>query len=333
MKKDFVYFVLMFSLLLFSCKTEKKETIVESLPAQLSQLVNWSSLNEKGWDNISFPDWFVPKWIDSFNIEKIKLEFTSFNFTDTNLQVTDTLPYQLITIDFKKNGTTNKMIIQEYSSGIEIAKNIFTYNTPPDAYGYSSPNVSSNIKYGEKNMLSFINTMQELQQYQRLELEEKDSTLLKYIDKNSSKRVHHYFILDSANWNVSYIDEHFDPQGKDVFYFGSPQDFVASFTLKNLVEKTKKEEQYFYSTGTLKSQYFHYDGFITKRHYKYDSLGLCVGFLDSLVTKGGEFLHLEKGKIKYKSKKPQSVGIFNSEDSLMVDPIRRVRFSYTYGEK
>src|SRR5699024_5813122 len=102
------------------------------------------------------------------------------------------------------------------------------------------------------------------------------------------------------------------------------------FTLENLVEKTKKEERYFYSTGVLKSQYFHNDGFITRRYYEYDSLGLCIGFLDSLITKGGEFLHLEKGKIKYKEQVPQSLGIYNNEDSLMIDPIRRIQFSYTY---
>lgn len=332
MKKGFPY-ILMLLLFLSSCESKEKEIETEKIPPNHPQLVNWSMMNEKGWENMSFPTWFTINQIDSLGIEKIGLKFTSYTYTDTNLQITDTLPYQLIAIDFKENGAVRSVIIKEFSSGIEIAKNSFNYKSAPDEYGYSSPNASSDIKYGGKNILSFVNTLQELQQYQRLVLEKKDSTLLKYLDKSSSQKIHHYFILDSVNWNVSYIDQNFKSQGKDIFYFGSPKHFVASFSLKNLVEKTKKEERIFYSTGTLRDQYFHNDDFITKRFYEYDSLGLCIGFLDSLITKGGEFLHLEKGVIKYKHTIPKSVGIYNEEDTLMIDPIRRIQFSYTYKKK
>lgn len=316
--------------MLTSCQSKKEENEMEKIPHFLPQLVNWSVMNERGWENMSFPVWFSADYIDSLGIEKIKLNFKNYNFTDTNLQITDTLPYQLIDIDFKADGAVDKVIIKEYSSGIEIAKNSFNYKTSPDEYGYTSPNASSDIKYGKKGLLSFVNTLQELQQYQRLVIEDKDNSMLKYLDKSSSEKIHHYFILDTANWNVSYIDQHFEKQGKNIFYFGSPKHFVASFSLENLVEKAKKEERSFYPTGTLKNQYFHSDGFITKRHYKYDSLGLCIGFLDSLVTQSDEFLHLEKGMIKYHQKLPKSVGIYNEEDSLMIDPIRTIQFSYTY---
>lgn len=316
-----------------SCKSEETEIKTKRIPPNYPQLVNWSEMNEKGWENMSFPIWFSRDQIDSLAIEKIGLEFINYNLTDTTLQITDTLPYQLIAVNFKDNGTVKDVIIKEFSTGIEIAKNSFNYKTTTDKYGYASPNISSDIKYGGKNILSFVNTLQELQQFQRLVLKEKDSTLLEYLDKSSSKKNHHYFILDSTNWNVSYIDQHFNAHENNVFYFGSPKHFIASFSLKNLVEKTKKEERSFYSSGTLKDQYFHNDGFITKRHYKYDTLGLCTGFLDSLVTKSDEFLHVEKGIIRYNHNIPKSVGIYNEEDTLMIDPIRRIQFTYTHKEE
>lgn len=332
MKKGIIY-ILLFVLILSACKTKEPEIEVEKIPTNTSQLVNWSVMNEKGWENMSFPIWFSVGQVDSLNIEKIGLEFTSYTYTDTNLQITDTLPYQLIDIKFKENGTVNEVTIKEFSTGIEIAKNSFNYKVSPDRYGYSSPNASSDIKYGGKNILSFVNSLQELQQYQRLVLEEKDSLILKYLDKSSNSKIYHYFILDSNNWNVSFIDQNFKAQGKNIFYFGSPRHFVASFSLSNLVEKTKKEERNFYSTGTLKNQSFYNEDFITKRYYKYDSLGLCIGFLDSLITTGDEFLHLEKGVIKYNHNLPKSVGVYNEEDTLMIDPIKLVQFSYTHKEK
>lgn len=332
MKRNLIYSILILILALASCKSKEKEKKIEEIPPYLPQLINWGAMNERGWENMNFPIWFSADQIDSLGIEKIGLEFTNYSFTDTILQITDTLPYQLIDVDFKEDGDVGKAIIKEFSSGIEIAKNSFNYKTPIDNYRYSSPNISSEIKYGRGTILSFVNTLQELQQYRRLVLEEKNDSILKFLDKSSNEETHHYFILDSLNWNVSYIDQHFKSLGNDIFYFGSPEHFIASFSLRNLVEKTKKEERSYYPTGTLRNQYFYNEGFITKRYYKYDSLGFCIGFSDSLVTDSDEFLHVEKGVVKYSNKVPKSVYYYNEEDSLMVDPIRMIQFSYTYGK-
>src|SRR5690554_7605805 len=79
-------------------------------------------MNRSGWKNMSFPVWFSPKLIDSLGIDRVVLEFTNFNFTDTSLTVSDTLPYQKILIDFRPKGEVQKVVMKEMSSGVEIGE-------------------------------------------------------------------------------------------------------------------------------------------------------------------------------------------------------------------
>ncbi|HLW29945.1 MAG TPA: hypothetical protein VKX29_03745 [Brumimicrobium sp.] len=331
MIKHITYNIIVLLFLFSACQNkDAEEVIVTENPPHLKQLVNWSTMNKRGWSNMSFPIWFSRDHIDSLDIERIELDFTNFNFTDSSLSVSDTLPYRKIFIDFRSNGEVKKVVIHEMSAGIKIAEFIFSYKAPLDSFGYSSPAISSNVKYRTKSMLSLFSTFQELQQYKRLVLIDSDTNFLSYLDKSSLEETHHYFILDSAYWNVSFIDKEYTPEGKNVFYYGSPSEYISSFALVNLVEKTMKEERSFYPTKILKSQSFYANEFITKRFYTYDSIGKCIGFNDSLVTTSNDFLHLEKGVIEYKNNYPKSLHYYNEEDTLMISPIKRIKLNYQF---
>ena len=334
MKKHITYLLIALLFLFVACQNERKnKASKEVIPPFHSQLVNWSVMNKSGWKNMSFPVWFSPAFIDSLDIVRIELEFTTFNFTDSTINVSDTLPYRKVIIDFTPKGEVKKVVMKEMNAGIKIAEYIFSYKSPLDAMGYSPPAVSSNVKYREKGILSLFNTFQELQQYQRMVLLESDSSFLSYLDKSSTEETHHYFILDSAYWNVSFIDQEYTPQGKNIFYYGSPKDYISSFSLINLVEKSMKEERAFYPTRALKSQSFYANEFVTKRYFHYDPIGMCIGFNDSLLTTSDDFLHLEKGIIKYKENLPRAISFYNEEDSLMTTPIKRVQLNYILKDK
>lgn len=323
-------YLLIFSVtLLFSCsqeKVEQEEVLVD--PPLTHQLINWSVMNAQGWKNMSFPTWFSKDLIDSNDIESILIGFTNFNFTDSIINITDTMPNRTIEINFDQKGSVKKVTMVEFIDGIQLAQHIFSYKSTTDSLGYSTPAVSSNVKYRQKSMMSLLNTIQELQQYQRLVLEEADEKMLKYADKSSKKEIFHYFILDSANWNVSYIDYNFKPEGRHLFYYGSPTNYTSSFTLENLVEKSMKQTREFYPTKVLKRQQFHTKDFTTKRWFNYDSLGVLLSINDSLVSASGEFLHSDMGRIKYKEKLPKEINFYTAEDSLFKAPIKRISFFY-----
>ncbi|RYM34068.1 hypothetical protein ERX46_08895 [Brumimicrobium glaciale] len=325
-----IKYLLIFSIaLLYSCGQEevkKEEILIE--PPLTSQLINWSVMNADGWKNMSFPTWFSKELIDSNDIKTILIGFTNFNFTDSIVNITDTMPYRTLEINFDQKGSVKKVVMAEFIDGIQLAQHIFSYKSGTDSLGYSTPAVSSNVKYREKSMISLLNTLQELQQYQRLVLEESDEKLLKYVDKSSKKEIYHYFILDTANWNVSYIDHNFNPEGKHLFYYGSPTDYLSSFSLVNLVEKSLKQSRIYYPSKALKSQSFHTKDFTTKRCFDYDSTGVLMSIKDSLVSASDEFLHSDLGIIKYKNFLPSELNFFNADDTLRKVPVKRVSFKY-----
>lgn len=334
MKFHLAYLLLLPFIFLISCSEQEKSKEAERIePPFKKQLVNWSVMNTQGWKDMSFPTWFSKELIDSNDIKSVFIGFTNFNFTDSIVNITDTMPHRTVEINFDKKGSVEKITISDFISGIQLAQHIFSYKSTTDSLGYSPPAISSNVKYREKSMLSLLNTLQELQQYQRLVLQEAKSDLISYVDKSSNKEIMHHFILDSANWNVSYIDQHFNQiakgsQGDNVFYYGSPTNYRSSFTVKNLVEKSMKQTRDYFPSKALKNQYFHNKDFITKRNYKYDIEGLLVGLEDSLVTSSNEFLHSEFAVIRYNESLPKTISFFNAEDSLMKTPVKRISLEY-----
>lgn len=314
---------------LISCTEQEISEEVDIIePPLKKQLVDWSVMNADGWKNMSFPTWFSKELIDSNAINSVFIGFTNFNFTDSLVNITDTLPHRTVEINFDKEGSVEDITLVDFINGIQLAQHIFSYKSSTDSLGYSPSVVSSNVKYREKSMLSLLNTLQELQQYQRLIFKESNDDLISYVDKSSKKEVIHYFILDSANWNVSYIDQHFKSQGNNIFYYGSPANYQSSFTVKNLVEKSMKQTRSYFPSNAVKSQYFHNKDFITKRSYIYDDLGLLIGLNDSLVTSSNEYLHSEFAVIDYLEELPKKISFFNVEDTLMKTPIKRISFTY-----
>ncbi|WP_107040221.1 hypothetical protein [Brumimicrobium mesophilum] len=314
-----------------SCSDQEQVKIVNDKiePPFKKQILDWSVMNAQGWKNMSFPTWFSKELIDSNNIESVFIGFTNFNFTDSILNMTDTLPHRTVEIQFGKFGSVDKVELSDYINGILLAQHIFSYKFTTDSLGYSTPAISSNVKYREKSMISLLTTLQELQQYHRLVLQESNSDLITYIDKSNKNGIAHYFILDSANWNVSYIDQNLKSEKNNIFYFGSPTNYSSSFSVKNLVEKTMKQTREYYVSNALKNQYFYSKDFITKRSYHYDNEGMLIEMNDSLVTSSNEFLHAEYAKIHYNNSLPKSITFFNEEDSLMKTPIKRIGFDYS----
>lgn len=330
MKIRFTFCFLIFLAFINSCTEE--ETILpkkEETPPFSPQLVNWAAMNSEAWKNMSFPVWFSKALLDSNHIEEIEIKFTNYNFTDTISNITDTFPSKRIQLKFDQKGNPKKVNIFEYLDGIQLTEHIFSYPSPIDSLGYSPSAVSSNVKYREKSMFSFLNTVKELQQYKRLIFKDFKDSVLHYLDESSKNETHHYFLLDSSNWNVSYLDLHFEPDGKNIFYYGSPKNYISSFTLKDLVNKSKRQERFYYPNKVLKAQYFHTFDFVTKRVFNYNSKGVPMSFKDSLITQMGDFLHKEVGDIKYKKEKPSRVVFYNAEDTLKKTPLRDIKFIYT----
>ncbi|RFC55916.1 hypothetical protein [Brumimicrobium aurantiacum] len=332
MKLPFFTFILCCLIAFYSCEEEAVEvekTIPE--PPNVPQLINWSAMNSQGWKNMSFPNWFSKTLIDSNKIERVSIEFTNLNMTDSLFHITDTMPNRLIDVDFDTKGNVKKVFITEFIDGVKLTEHIFSYKNEIDSIGYSAPAVSSNVKYRKKSMISFLNTIQELQQYERLVVEEnKDTSVLKFIDMSSNDKIEHYFLLDSSFWNVSYIDHHFEAKGENLFYYGAPQTYTSSFKLENLVEKTMKQSKNYYNNGALKNQSFYDNDFITKRSFFYDSVGIVKQFTDSLTSGENYFLHSENGFVSYNKNLPMEINYHPAEDSLLNSPIKKVKFIFKH---
>lgn len=333
--KAIIHFVLFTAfLLLSSCQNKSKIDPEESsFPKEKKQLVNWEKMNDFEWKNQSFPLWFDAYLIDSLEIKKIQLDFLSYTVSDTLIEFSDTLPYRKKNIVFKENGEVKEIVNTEYNAAIKISETKFTYPSKKDEVGYSLPIVNNTINFGEGRLRNQLNSIEDLQQFQRLLFRERKDEFLHFIDENDENRTAHYFIIDSTKWNVSYLDLQFKPEGKDVFYYGSPMHYTSAFSLANMVEKSMKIEQERYPNDVIKSQVFYIKDFKTIRNFNYDEKGNCTGFTDSLKTIADIFLHLEIGIINYENDLPIHVSFYNEEDINFLSPIKKIRFSYFHNEK
>lgn len=331
MKKGLLYCLII--PFLFACRPQKKSKRVQSnFPPFQLQLANWGRFNDYDWNNMSFPMWFSPKMIDSLGLSTLKLVYTNYVSADSLSNESDTLPVKIIDFSFRKNGDIRRAVIHNFNDGLNIVEQTITYPNKLDSFGFSPPSMASVRKYDDHRTLPIFATVQSLRQFQRLVLSERDSSFISYIDENSKEKTLHIFILDSTNWDVSFIDNHFQTTTNKVFYYGAPITFHVAFTLKNMVEKTVLESQSFYPTNTLKCQTFYREGFLTKRDFTYDSLGMCTGYTDSLQTGLGKFLRVEYAKIEYRNnQEPVALRIYENSDSSSL--IRSIKFDYKTKEK
>lgn len=330
--KAFIYLLFIFALL-SSCQNEKENNWknLDSPPSK-NQLVKWEKINKFEWKNLSFPLWFDAELISLKEIKKIELDFITYNFTDTQSFYVDTLPYRKRIMIFKKNGEVEKVINTEYNAAIKISETTFTYPIDVNEIGYSLPIVSNKINFGKNKLRSQLNTMEELQQFQRLLLVENHEDYYRFIDENDIRKKSHYFIVDSSKWNVTYIDQKFRPQGIDIYYYGTPTRYTSAFSLTNMVEKSMRIDQEKYANGVIKSQSFYEKDFITHRSFDFDVEGNCTGFTDSLSTIDNVFIHLEKGVVHYQNGLPNHLLVYNEEDDSLISPIKKITFSYFFNE-
>lgn len=314
--------------ILLSCRTQKKPHIIKQYsPPKHHQLVQWTHFNTIAWNNRSFPNWFASDLIDSFQINTIQLEFINCLSSDSMTKTTTVFPYKSMTFFFNEKGTIKKIKENHFNNGIRIVEQTFSYPNAIDSFGYTTPTMTSVQTYNDKKEISFLTTLQSLASYNRLELKEKTNNYL-YFEGSQLSRTDHVFILDSLNWNVTYIDNHFSPTENKIFYYGSPLHFATSFYLKNLVEKTPIIQQKRYPNGVLKKQIFFNADFKTIRTFSFDSLGICTGFSDSLMTNANEFLKVKIGTIEYQNNYPITLSIYENQSQKEKKCYQKIQFKY-----
>ncbi|MEX1192776.1 MAG: hypothetical protein WEA99_12450 [Brumimicrobium sp.] len=330
MKKFCTY--LIFSILLFGCnEKEQNQTKKNVAPTVKEMLVNWSTFNESGFQNVSFPTWFNQKQVQLKNISQIKLFFYDFNEIDTVNTFSDTLPETLLSFDFDKEKLA-QMQLEEFSSEMPIAKHFFNYRNKQDSVGYSAPDITNNVVYKDNKWIPIFSTYKVAQVFQRLHFVKKDSVVIEYTNTLNPDDNKHVFILDSANWNVMFIDKWFKPKNNNTFYYGSPKQVHESFKVKNLVEKEQLVKNTYFENNVAYQQSFFTDGFEKRRTFQYDNEGQCVGYVDSLIAIPNDYIEHTISKIQFDKELPINLFTYDPTDSLYENPLKQISFKYEYRE-
>lgn len=314
------------------CKGEKANEPrerVETPPINIS-VINWAFFTTEGLQNISFPIWFNDSIVAKRNIQKISFSINELEpLEDSTFQ--DTIPSTLYEVSFSK-GKLNTVYIKEFSEEIEIEEQWFRYRHKKDSLGYSLPDVINNVIYEENDFLPIFSTLQNAQQYQRLEFFERDSTTIQYVNTLSPNKGKHVYIKDSSNWNVHFIDQKFEHPEKNTYYYGVPSKHLESFRIKNLVEKDKISSNNYFENDCIYQHSTYSNEFENKRTFLYDENGRVTGFIDSLIAEPNDFIERVVSKIKYKDDLPILISSYKSQDSLYNSPIREIRLKYVFNE-
>jgi hypothetical protein len=330
MRNYFLYLILI--ALIIGCEEEKSSPIkkVVKTPPMNKGIINWAFFNSDGFQNISFPVWFNDTVISNRNIEKIHFSMNKFEALDDST-FQDTLPSALYEVHFS-NGNLDIFYVKRFAQEIKIEEQWFKYRKDKDSLGYSLPNVTNNVIYEENGFLPIFSTLKNAAQYKRLKLVERDSSTIQYLNTLSAEKEMHIFILDSANWNVHFIDQNFEHPEKNTFYYGFPSQYIESFRIKNLVEKEQLTSYKYFDNGCIYQRSTYSNGFENRRTFLYDSTGLLTSFVDSLIVEPNDCIESIVSKIDYKEGLPQFISSFKSQDSLYSQPIKEVRFNYTINE-
>ncbi len=333
-------FLIQFSFVLLimgGCTQERSKKKVEvSEPPIASQLVNWSSFNDVGFHNISFPTWFNSALIKADSISHLKLSVYRFQENQNTKMPKDTFPDEIWTFTFNTEGTVKEIVMEEYSEAILIANHQFDYKKSPDSLGYSSPNISTKylFKENQNSIQGIFDQVEDLKVFDRLILDNMDSLSITYKNALSTLSEKHIYIMDSSSWNVHFIDKQFKANGKYIYYYGQPNDYVESFKLDNLVDKTIKQRRSYYDNGVIKLQEHHDGGFYKSRKFIYNGDGICTMFEDSIFSTGKEYVNGERSIIEFQKKSlPKWIHVYAMEDTLREIQKRKYGFSYSYRRK
>lgn len=320
-------------LISFGCseaKTPVSKEIVKT-PIKKKGLINWAFFNKEGLRNISFPIWLNDSIIEEKKIRKIRLSIDELDLSeDSTFQ--DTMPSTFYEVHFLK-GILEMIYVKQFSEEIAIEEQSFRYRQKKDSLGYSIPNITNKVIYEENHFLPIFSTLQNAQQYSRLEFDNKDSTSIQYVNTLSADLEKHIFITDSTNWNVHFIDQKFKYPEKNTYYYGLPSHHLESFKIRELVKKDQLSSNKFFENECIYQYSTYSNGFENRRTFLYGEHGNVTGYIDSLLVEPNEFIERKIAKIKYKKNNlPSIISTFNGRDSLFKNPVQVIRFNYSYSE-
>lgn len=329
--KNFIIYLL-FVFILVGCGEEDNNSAKQmvSTPPINNNIINWAFFNPDGLQNISFPIWFNDSIVLNRGIQQIHFSINEFEpVEDSTFQ--DTIPSTLYEVNYSKKGV-NIFYVKRYAEEIKIEEQWFRYRNHKDSLGYSIPSITNNVIYEENDFLPIFSTLQNAQQYKRLEFAESDSSTIQYINTLSADKDKHVFIIDSACWNVHFIDQKFMHPEKNTFYYGVPSKHIESFRIKNLVEKERLSSYKYFDNNCIYQNSTFSNGFEKRRTFLYDKSGRVTGFIDSLMVEPNDFIESIISKINYKNELPILVSSYKSQDSLLKNPIKEIQFNYVFAE-
>lgn len=330
MKRLVIYTILVFAFL--GCSDNKTNTTKKEVKTPLTNkgVINWAFFTLEGLQNISFPVWINDSIVENKNIQKIHFSIHDLKAIDDTI-FQDTIPSTLYEVDFSK-GNLNSIYVKEFFQEIAIEEQWFRYRQKKDSLGYSLPDVTNNVIYEENDFLPIFSTLQNAQHYLRLKFHEKDSSTITFINTLSTNEEKHIFILDSANWNVHFIDKKFTHPDKHIYYYGYPSIHYESFRIKNLVEKDQITSNKYFDNDCIYQHSTYNNGFENRRTFLYDKKGKVTGFVDSLIVEPNDFIERIISKVKYKDGLPTTVSSYKAQDSLYKTPIKEIRLNYVFNE-
>lgn len=326
------------SLFLFACGEEKKTMKkIDPIPADTTQLIRWHLLNDRALHNVSFPVWFNTERVQQIGLDTLTVTFYRYREKANERVQKDTFPDEMWQFSFSEEGWVDKLLLSEYNEGIHIADHTFDYAKAPDSNGYCAPTVSTQYLFtsNQNQLQGILNQVEDLKVFNRLIADGSDSVSIQYKNVLSRPTEKHIFIQDSANWNVTFIDHHFEAAGKNYFYFGIPNDYKQCFKLDNLVEKELLQVNRYYPNGVAKSQDLYKGEFYRRRVFGYDKNGQCTYFTDSIFSSGDQYVYREDVSITYSNDDnlPKDLVICASNDTAQVDPKKRYLFNYAIENK
>lgn len=283
------HWIFFFSLtvFLFACSEEKK-TIARAQkkdPEIQKQLINAGFFNEENLKNVSFPIWFNQDVTKSKKLKSLTFSYHVYKKNQTSSSAELSMrPKKERSFEFDKEGWVKKYVVKDFYDDKLISTSTFQYKSKPDLNGYSLPTVRIN-RVNDKNIpLNFLNSLDELLVYDRLELIESDSSYLKFKETFYVTSHEVLYLMDTMDQNIITIDKKFEPTKNDIIVYGSPIKPSYSCNIENTVEVNEIFENEFYGNNVIQSSELYEDIFRTKRNYSYSSKGVYLGYTDSIFA-------------------------------------------------
>lgn len=267
---------------------------------------NWiypEQYNFLDFNNVSFPVWFNADWLLEKNIRFIKIEKHVFdeNNRTHGINFENSLPEVSRQFTFK-NGELKKYIINECYDDKQVGQYIFDYPKLKDSFGYCKPYFNF-YPYSNKKTRGtdfYFEVIIASNRFLLLEKKNYNTNFTSYYSPTNSAVGITTYLKDSAEWNYYKIDNHFEPEEKDEFIYGTPQKPIEHFNLKNLIKQDKVTSHTYSENGLVRNSVYQNGVSNIKRSYNYSKTGLFEGFIDSTFA-GSTFVIAKETQIFYDS--------------------------------